>query len=89
MYVRVCAYSQLLFEGDVDMVVMPGVAGDMGILDRHAALMTSLRAGDIHITRGGSVVQTIHIPGGFAKVNPTNCDIFVMEGFSPAPLEAM
>src|SRR5437762_10133164 len=38
---------------DVDMVTLPGVEGEMGILPMHVPLMTQLTAGEIIVRRGG------------------------------------
>ena len=38
---------------DVDMVTLPGVEGEMGILPIHVPLMTQLTAGEIIVRRGG------------------------------------
>ena len=38
---------------DVEMVTIPGVEGEMGILPQHVPLMTQLTAGEIIVRRGG------------------------------------
>src|ERR1051325_2538044 len=38
---------------DVEMVTIPGVEGEMGILPMHVPLMTQLTAGEIIVRRGG------------------------------------
>jgi len=38
---------------DVEMVTLPGVEGEMGILPQHVPLMTQLAAGEITVRRGG------------------------------------
>ena len=42
-----------VFSDDVDMVTLPGVEGEMGILPMHVPLMTQLTAGEIIVRRGG------------------------------------
>src|SRR5437867_5428518 len=42
-----------VFSNDVDMVTLPGVEGEMGILPQHVPLMTQLTAGEIIVRRGG------------------------------------
>lgn len=37
--------SAVKFEGDVEIVIAPGAAGDLGVLANHAPLLTTLRAG--------------------------------------------
>jgi len=58
-----------LFEGDVDFIVATGADGELGILPRHAPLMTILKPGALKITQGGSE-QLLFVGGGFLEVLP-------------------
>ncbi len=41
------------YEGEAEMLVVPGAAGEIGVLPRHAPLVAMLRAGEIRVrTRG-------------------------------------
>jgi F-type H+-transporting ATPase subunit epsilon len=42
-----------VYSDDVDMVTLPGVEGEMGILPMHVPLMTQLTAGEISVRKGG------------------------------------
>jgi F-type H+-transporting ATPase subunit epsilon len=59
----------VIFSGDVDMVVAPGTEGELGILPRHAPLMTSLTYGELHLKRGEDT-DYYAIGGGFMEVLP-------------------
>jgi F-type H+-transporting ATPase subunit epsilon len=63
----VTAEREVLAETDVDMVVAPGSEGEMGILPRHAALLTTLRPGVLRLTKGGEE-QVLAVGGGFLQV---------------------
>ena len=56
-------------EADVDMVVAPGADGTLGILPRHAPLITTLAAGELRIKKGGGE-HSIVVFGGFMEVTP-------------------
>lgn len=58
---------EVLVQDDVDMVVAPGVEGQLGILPRHAPLITTLTAGELRITRGGEE-ESLAVSGGFLEV---------------------
>jgi F-type H+-transporting ATPase subunit epsilon len=59
----------MVFEGDVDIVVLPGAAGEMGILPNHAPLLTTLNFGVIKVrTKGEEEIFTV--AGGVAEVQP-------------------
>ena len=57
-------YSQ-----EVDMVVAPGSAGEMGILPNHAPLLTSLNTGMMRIKRGLRE-EAYAVSGGYMEVLP-------------------
>src|SRR5918998_1345965 len=56
-------------EEDVDMVVAPGIDGTLGILPRHAPLITVLSSGELRVMKGGSE-QALVVFGGFREVTP-------------------
>ena len=56
-------------EDNVDMVVAPGVDGELGVLPRHAPLITLLANGELRIKKGGQE-QSIVVFGGFLEVTP-------------------
>ena len=64
----VTAERQVLAEDDVDMVVAPGSEGVVGILPRHAPLLTTLRPGAIRIKKDGGESAMV-VGGGFLQVN--------------------
>ena len=58
-----------VYNDDVDSVVAPGVDGEMGILPKHAALMTVLQPGELRVRKGGQEVL-MAVGGGFLEVLP-------------------
>jgi F-type H+-transporting ATPase subunit epsilon len=66
---RVVSVERSLFEGDVDFIVAPGIDGELGILPKHAPLMTILKPGSLKITQGGQE-QLLFVGGGFLEVLP-------------------
>jgi F-type H+-transporting ATPase subunit epsilon len=56
-------------ENDVDMVVAKGTDGTLGILPKHAPLITTLAHGELRVKKGGSE-QSLVVFGGFMEVTP-------------------
>ena len=56
-----------LFAGEVESIVAPGTAGELGILPHHAPLLTTLRPGELRIMQDGQE-QSIAVTGGFLEV---------------------
>jgi F-type H+-transporting ATPase subunit epsilon len=67
--------EKLLLARDVDMVVIPGTEGDLGILPGHAKLITGLRGGLVDIYEKDEVTDRFFISGGFAEVTETHCAV--------------
>lgn len=62
--------EKLFLSEEVYEVVVPGTEGDFGVLQGHAPLMAVVRTGDLIVySAPGSVMQRIHVEGGFAEVN--------------------
>jgi F-type H+-transporting ATPase subunit epsilon len=55
------------FEGEAEMIVVPGAAGDIGVLARHAPLIATLRAGStrVYVERDGEMQEFATGPGFF------------------------
>ncbi len=58
-----------VFTDAVDMVVVPGVDGELGILPHHTKLISALGTGELRIKQAGSE-QVMLISGGFVEVRP-------------------
>jgi len=71
--------EKLLLSEDVEMVVVPGVEGDFGVLPGHAPMISTVRPGVIHVFEGGSVKTRIFVAGGFAEVTTERCTILAEE----------
>ena len=61
--------EKVVYSDDVDIVVAPGIGGQLGILPHHTNLMTTLEAGELHIKKSGEEVS-MAISGGFLEVRP-------------------
>jgi F-type H+-transporting ATPase subunit epsilon len=55
------------FEGEAEMVIVPGAAGEIGVLARHAPLVAMLNAGEIRVKASGEW-QSFAAGPGFFKV---------------------
>ena len=66
---EIVSQDRMVYEGDVDIVVLPGAAGEMGILPHHAPLLTTLKYGFIKV-RKQNVEEIFTVAGGVAEVQP-------------------
>ena len=66
---EIASQDRLVFEGEADIVVLPGVNGEMGILPNHAPLLTTLNLGVIRVRIGGKE-EIFTVTGGLAEIQP-------------------
>ena len=66
--------ERLLVSDEVDMVTLPGVDGQMGILRGHAPLLSTLDIGEIVLHRGTDA-EYMAIGGGVVEVRPDKVTI--------------
>jgi F-type H+-transporting ATPase subunit epsilon len=67
--------EKLLLTRDVDMVVIPGTDGDIGVLPGHSKLITGLRGGLVDIYEKGAISGRYFVSGGFAEVTESRCAV--------------
>jgi len=68
---RVVSVERSLFEGDVEFIIATGADGELGVLARHAPLMTVLKPGPLRIQEiFGGPEQLLFVGGGFLEVLP-------------------
>ncbi|MBE7567596.1 F0F1 ATP synthase subunit epsilon [Acidithiobacillus thiooxidans] len=67
--VRVVSAEGSIYEGVATMVVAPGEMGELGILPRHAPLLTGLRPGELRIINGENT-EYLFVNGGMLEIQP-------------------
>src|SRR5256714_12286876 len=56
------------YEGDAELIIVPGAAGEIGVLARHAPLIATLKAGSTRVHPPGSDVLEFATGPGFFEV---------------------
>ena len=74
VHVDVVSAEQLLYSGEAEFVVAPGVAGELGIYPRHTPLLTRLKPGAVRI-QTGTDEELIYVSGGLLEVQPDGITI--------------
>ena len=70
IHCEIVSQDRTVFSGDVDIVVLPGEGGEMGVLPHHAPVLTTLKYGVIKI-RQNQREEIFAVAGGVAEVQPT------------------
>lgn len=66
--------DRIVYQGDADMVTLPGVDGEMGILPNHSPVLTVLQLGVIRVKSKGSE-HYFTVSGGVVEVQPDQVTI--------------
>jgi F-type H+-transporting ATPase subunit epsilon len=66
---EIVSQDRMVFEGDADTVIIPGVFGEMGVLPNHAPLLSTLGLGVIRV-RLGDHEEIFTVAGGLVEVQP-------------------
>ena len=68
LHVRVVSPDRIVFEGDASAVVAPAWDGQVGILSKHAPMLTLVGVGELSIDRPGGGSDSFHVARGVLKV---------------------
>jgi F-type H+-transporting ATPase subunit epsilon len=66
---EIVSQDRLVFEGDADIVIVAGVAGEMGILPNHEPLLSTLAIGVVKV-RSQNREDVYTVTGGIVEVQP-------------------
>jgi F-type H+-transporting ATPase subunit epsilon len=67
--VEIVSQDRMVYEGEADIVVVPGVLGEMGILENHAPLLSTLKYGIVKVRRQNQE-ELFTVAGGVVEVQP-------------------
>ena len=67
MKLRVITPSELLFDGEVNSVTLPGTLGSFTVLDSHAPIISSLESGKVVLKTANGILE-YPLTSGFAEV---------------------
>lgn len=73
-HLQIIALDKIAYEDDVDIVVLPGEEGQLGVLPRHARIVTLLQPGEVLARKSGEETA-LAISGGFAQIGPDSVTI--------------
>jgi F-type H+-transporting ATPase subunit epsilon len=68
MLLEIISPDKKLYEGEVKSIVLPGIDGSFGILDKHAPLISALKKGEIEITVTENQKENFQVNGGVVEV---------------------
>src|SRR5579885_1326015 len=68
LQLRIVTADRTVLTEEVDMVIAPGMAGELGVLPRHEPLLTTLKPGELRVLQNGEWDE-LAVSGGFLQVD--------------------
>lgn len=72
MKVQIITPDKELFSGEAELVQFPGLDGSFEILNRHAPMISALKAGNIRLKLKDKEEETLPIKGGVVEILDNN-----------------
>lgn len=85
LHLEIITPDRIAYTEEVDMVIVPGVMGTLGILPKHIPLFAQLTEGELKIKRGNED-YFLSIGGGFVEVTKTKVSILVTRAVNSGEL---
>jgi F-type H+-transporting ATPase subunit epsilon len=86
MRLEIVTPEKRTFSDVVDLVVIPGIEGEMGVLENHAALVTTLAPGELRYTKGG-VEHEMAVGEGVVEVTGTTVSVLTDMALSESEID--
>ena len=72
---QIISPEKSVFDEEIEMVIIPGTEGDIGVLSNHMPLITSLRLGNIYIYKNKKIIKKFLVNGGILEVFENRCTL--------------
>ena len=76
MKVEILSPDAHIYQGDADIVTLPGATGSFQIKNNHAALISNLQSGELTL-QNGAESKTFQVSGGLVEVVKNKVTILV------------
>jgi F-type H+-transporting ATPase subunit epsilon len=87
LHVDVVSAEASIFSGEAKFVVLPGEAGELGILPGHTPLISRIRPGTLKIVRADEGEENVFVAGGILEVQPGSVTVLADTAIRAADLD--
>ncbi len=79
--------EEIVASKPVEMVVIPGVEGDIGVLAGHSQIIVRLRPGMVCVFSNGMIEERVFVEGGIAEISAEQCVLLIERAISEKMLD--
>ena len=72
---QIISPDESVFDEEIDMAIIPGTDGDIGVLSNHMPLITSIRLGNVYVYRNKKIIKKFLVNGGILEVFENRCTL--------------
>ena len=72
---QIISPEKSVFDEEIEMVIIPGTEGDIGVLSNHMPLITSIRLGNVYVYRNKKIIKKFLVNGGILEVFENRCTL--------------
>jgi F-type H+-transporting ATPase subunit epsilon len=83
MILEILTPERKIFSGDVYGVQLPGISGSFEVLDKHAPMVSALKAGNLKVLTDKTATTSFSVQSGFVEVLNNKTTVLV-EGATEA-----
>ncbi|MHB1084702.1 MAG: F0F1 ATP synthase subunit epsilon [Thiobacillus sp.] len=88
IHVDIVSAEQSLYSGPAEVVIAPGMRGELGIYPRHTPLLTTLKPGSVRIkVPNQAEEELVYVSGGILEVQPNSITILSDSAIRGADLD--
>lgn len=85
---RIIACDRVFYEGECEMLIIPGYDGEIGIMANHMPMTTAIEVGEIRYKLTDGTWQTAIVSDGLIKVNDNHVEVLVFSAEHPDEIDA-
>jgi F-type H+-transporting ATPase subunit epsilon len=79
--------ERIMYSGEVEMVVVPALDGELGVLALHAPMVAALREGEVRVKHGEDSVEWFAISGGYLQVHEDKAIVLADAAMASSQIE--
>lgn len=75
MHVDIVSAEEEIFSGQATMLYAPAVMGEVGVMPRHAPLLTKIKPGEVRVITPAEEEMTYYVSGGMLEILPSGVTV--------------
>lgn len=76
-----------MYSGEAEMLIVPALDGELGVLPLHAPMVAALREGEVRVKHGDDSVEWFAVSGGYLQVHEDKAIVLADEAMASSQIE--